>query len=600
MTEWITTTPDVMTSNFNPNTKRTSGTKRHPVADNPLRILHGKGWNTLDELRRTARIQKLLARKGPITPTEPFSNIIIRIRSEEDYLDAEVAVSKPDSLALALAFSINEDGLFAHLWKESALQNTTNASMLLLMAEAAPQGSARKTECINQAIRAYDVAASQGMLRDLVEKACLKASQLTGSSVDTNLTYNQFQHELVSIVEQAISDLGDSIDSSKLDLLATLEENRTFPEVSGLGSAINNVINSQMAQLHKLHESSMVIFQASKETRTLGLAEMSKFMAEVDKGITILKNVEKYPFLLKKFDKPSIDSITQQLAALAWNFGFTNNKWVWAARCVDGLRSGNIQGDDEFARAACRAVIRLAPVMANGTVCHKVDVIQTVLALYPLLKKQLEDLETKIWEEEAIRLSPPNTRQNSTSTPVGHNERFPNAAASANQWRSDQKTVPGSVEMGDIVTKRSRFRTKALPVILGVIGLLFLIFIVQCAIKDSNENYSSTSFSGSSPVSSPSSIPPASITPSISTTSARERMKSSMDAQLLLIKQMEKSLEAKELTLKSMRPNVFLNAQIDDFNRRVDEYNSEIEKYKAMLREYNERVLKYNAKQYDR
>jgi len=535
---------------------RASGTGKHPVADNPLRILKARDWAGVDDLRRSARTLRLVARRGAGGGDEPCVSMCPRTRSHEDYLAAEAALASPGKLALALAFSVSSERI-GH-WSESHENVWGAANIHLLRAESLPQGDSVKARHLIAAFRIFD----QDALEEHILNACTEAMRLTGAHVDVHAALQDFQREVIGVIERAISNFGDEIDASELDLLEAIEGASTFPEIGGLRSALSDVIERQASTLFTAYETAGEVIDAQSEKQPVSTTALQKLICEAQNASGVLRQIAEHPLVARKFDEGILGGITTRLSIASWRLGMNDGMWAIAAQLVSGLQSKHVRSQDEFTRDACRVIIRIAPVMAKGSRAQRLAEIDDVVQDYPRLLQHMLTLRVLTSVEGRPPALP--TRP----TPI----------ASAQPSPLEPSDEPGFAR--------------------GVGVFIFIIvLIVGWVLVVTNTPSPASRRSPSPPPPSAYTPPPARPVPSTTNTTAsrRSRMSASMDLERNRIDRMESDLNS----LRSELDRDKALGYVDLYNSKVDRYNRDLVAYEAAVDSYYLRVQRFNQRRYD-
>lgn len=345
-------------------------TASHPVADNPIRMLAGDGWNTPRDLVKNARRLKLMSRDGAIDTKEPGLSFCPRLRSQEDFLAAEKQATDPVEFAVALAFLPDH-------WMRPDTE-IGQANLLLLEAEQFPQGHGKKADLVNRAIRSWDGEAGG----KAIEAAALESSRHFGTSVDATAVQHRVGSALCSIAEQVLADFGDSIEVSELELLNTLDKCQRMPEPRGAVAAGDNVILKQQERIDRFLIEGNEIARSGKLTKQGFISE-----SEVDRLVEVCREakaaltlLQHRPALLHRVPEDRPMHLSTLSSGLAFQLGWNYEKWGQAAELIRGAKSENLDPTLEpWTRRLFEVAIPAIPIMAN--IARGQNLLQQIEAL---------------------------------------------------------------------------------------------------------------------------------------------------------------------------------------------------------------------------
>jgi len=333
-------------------TSRVSGGNCHPVADNPLRLLFGQrdGGCTLKELERNAKSLRLQARHGPIVPTEPYTELCQRQRSAEDYTLAQKQVTNLVQLAVALFFWPGDFG------RPNPMRE---ANSWLLEAEGLPQGHGRKAELLANAIRRYDNPAAE----DWANHAATTAGAMLGmASPEVEAVIEQVGQAVKKVVERAISDFGETIEATELELLNAIDACVRLPEIHGATRAGDEVLAKQIKRIDAYLDSAYAMLnEGAWEAKQIGSRDVQVLVTKCQEAKSALQLLQRRPSLLQKVPRERPMHLNTVSAALAFRVAMDLHHWENARELVKGVEPHQIDPDlDEeflpFLRVSCRAV----------------------------------------------------------------------------------------------------------------------------------------------------------------------------------------------------------------------------------------------------
>lgn len=337
----------------------------HPVADNALRMLFGgcSDGSTLKDLERNAKVLRLQAKHGPITPTEPLDALCPRQRSVEDYGLAIKQVSDPTHLAVALFFWPSSFGV------ENPMQQ---ANCWLLEAEGLPQGDSRKAELLVHAIREYDSAKTDSW----AGHAVLTARQMLEAEPDVQQVRREVGEAVRKVAEKAIVDFGDTIEPSEIDLLNAIDECVRLPEIRGASRAAEAVIQKQLQRIDGYLENAYRVLRTSGTWKTAGLsrAEIQSLVTGCQQARDAFALLQRRPALLRSMPSDRIVHLSTVSVALAFPLGTKLALWEDALRLSSGIDPKNIDPSHGreaqlFLQIACRAL----PLLHRASQKHDVE-----------------------------------------------------------------------------------------------------------------------------------------------------------------------------------------------------------------------------------
>ena len=315
--------------NFSIPTPKPTG--RHPVADNPIRLLFGKGWSSPTDLRQSARTMALRASRESIRPDEPHDILCPRVRNREDYVNAEREVSAPTSFAKAIAF-----------WPKERRGNGVDKALLgLLTAEGLEPTNPGRSKQIREAIQILDSDEGKAQIHSASE--FVASEKMLGLRPVEDDVQKQFYRELSILAEKAvieIRDLTDPVSVEQVELLDTLANCRRVDEVSALAVTSEKVVERLIdLSLRPFFVASDGFF---KKTGHLVRSVLPKSELEslIEKGFEFkraLRLISTSQCLRAKLSENDRASCDSRRLHLAWAIGLAEGRWNAAARLSEGV-----------------------------------------------------------------------------------------------------------------------------------------------------------------------------------------------------------------------------------------------------------------------
>ena len=302
-------------------------TAGHPVADNPLRMLHDQGWSTPRDLLKAAQKFKLLARHAPISRPEPCPQFCPRLRSAEDYAAAARRVSDPNDCAVALAFAPDN-------WQQPATP-IGRALIAMLEAEHLPQGAERKAALLREAVQAWDSEAGE----QWVDRALTTTRDQFNLQPDPQEVHRRSNQAVAKVAERAIADFGETIEEVEIDLLNTLEHCRRLPEVRGLIAGAEAVIARQWQPIQAYLDAAVRLqgdqaFFQRGEISEQRLDQLVKQCAECKNAYRLL---QRRPALAQRLDPRVPHDVAALTVGIAFTLGLRRGRWQEAGVMIYGI-----------------------------------------------------------------------------------------------------------------------------------------------------------------------------------------------------------------------------------------------------------------------
>lgn len=544
---------------------------------------------SLKDLERNAKALRLQAKHGPITPNEPLQELCPRLRSAEDYGLAVKQVNNPTQLAVALFFWPSSFGI------ENPMQN---ANCWLLEAEGLPQGDGHKAELLVQAIQEYDSATADSWVAHSVETAlqmlevqsdAQEERRDVGEAVSRlrviNLT-SQISQEVWSevgeavkkVAELAIADFGDTIETSEIDLLNTIDACVRLPEIRGVSRAGDAVFQKQLQRIDSYLDNAYRILKAKDEWTNAGLeeAEIQSLISGYQQARCSFALLQRRPALVRTMPADRIGHLSLVSVALAYNLGTVLGRWDEALRLTSGIDHKNI----------------------DPTLDHEVQVFYQVACLaLPFLRRaaQGQDVRTALGQIES---KVPDSRQTierfqRQAETLRSNKHTPVAVVRSVSHTGVPPPVPHNSSVSKSAPPTSQSSNKGAGCLVAI-GICFLLGIASNACNETTRNQTTpTAAAPSAAVPSRESyrIPRSVAADFRQEKAALEQEKASVEAMFTRANQIQREIDSSVLFLD--RSN---RSMVAEHNRKVDEYNALVANARVAQATLNARVDAYNTR----
>ena len=526
----------------------------HPVADNAIRLLFPTtGWQQPRDLVKNAQTLKLMAKHGPLSPKEPCQRLCPRLRTAEDYAVAEKRITDPTSFAFALAFLPDD-------WNEP--KTSIGAAALALMeAEHLPQGDGRKAELVNHAIQVWESEAGQAAIYE----ACADATRLLGTAPNYQELPHRVGEALCRIAEGVISDFGDTVEPSEIELLNTLDACQRIPEPKGAIAAGDAIVAKQVSQVDAYLERA---YQAIHDGRLgpegawdeVELQDLFKHAQDAGAALTLL---ESRPSLLRKLPLDRKTHVATVSASIAYDLGWHKWRWNDAAALVRNLNVDDIDPTlDAQTRGLFQACCVAAPLLVLAT--------------------NGNDVSTQFAQ----------LRRSSANIP-GVLFRF---EARARELVERATSPPPQYSAGAAAASRSQAQNQGNPWawILGAAGIV--VIIIAANLPNPSSQSPSTGSSGSTYQPALSGGSTYRVPKGYSSELSADRARLEAQRQVSQAKDTEVDALGTQIERDRVALNNYNQAEVDEFNRKVSRYNRLIQEARAANDAYNLAVNAYNAK----
>ena len=306
------------------------------------------------------------------------------------------------------------------------------ANLLLLEAESLPQGDELKAGLLNDVVQVYD----QADLDLWINNAATWAEQQLSTTVDRAAVKKRVHDDLKAVLERAISDFGEQIDSTELDLLETLDAIENIPEISGLAHAIEEAFDRQMKQIVLFFRGTGDLVEVlRKKAEPIPEGKIRELAKMTHRTAAIFREMEQRPFLRSRLNPDDLKTVTERQLYLAWLLGVDHGRWREAAQFVQGIREDAVVADEQATQQMMRAMVHLAPIMVlNDAPQARNKAICALMKSYPLA----EEFLTKHLVTTASPRINPSVRETATSAQAP----APSRTAESDHWEHPEPTAP--------------------------------------------------------------------------------------------------------------------------------------------------------------